>query len=195
MKPWTSLIQPDQIKIVSPEGEIRSSVLGYYDGKGFIVDDMKVDVRVGDEIRRSLPNGQEEVFLVDDPQYFGSGGFGPHYQVRVSRRGAFAPHSGGNYSISVSGMNSRVNFNTTDQSINIGHDNSVFSEIRSALEASGMPPATLMEVDIRLAEMKAAKDKISFAKAYQNFVGVIADHISVVAPFLPALTEVLTNLS
>lgn len=195
MKPWTSLITPDQIDIVSPEGEVRSKVLGYYDGEGFVIDDMAVDVRVGDEIRRILPNGQEEVFAVADPKYFGSGGFGPHYQVKVRRQGNFDAHSGGNYSVSVSGANARVNINSTDFSTNTVQHLSVFSEVRSALEADGMAFETLMEVDTRLAEMQAAKDKETFARAYQNFVGAVADHITVVVPFLPALTEMMSKLA
>ncbi len=195
MKPWTNLITPDQIDIVSPEGAVRSKVLGYYGGSSFIIDDMSVDVRLGDEIRRALPNGQEEAFFVDDPKYFGGGPFGPHYQIKVSRRGQFERHAGGNYALSVSGPNARINIHSTDNSTNIVNSTSIFSEVRSALESAGLPPEKLLEVDTRLAEMSAAKDKSSFVKAYQGFITSVADHITVVAPFLPAITEVLGKLT
>lgn len=195
MKPWASLIQPDQIDVVSPEGQVRSRVPGYYDGEGFVIDEMSVDVRPGDEIRRGLPSGQEEAFVVADPKYFGSGPFGPHYQIKVSRRGQFPRHAGGNYALSVSGPNARINIHSTDNSTNIANSNNVFSEVRSALEAAGLPPEKLVEVDTRLAEMTAAKDKGTFAKAYQSFIGSVADHITVVAPFLPAITDVLSKLT
>lgn len=195
MKPWESLIEPDQVDIVSPEGEVRSRVLAYYDGSGFVIDVMSVDVRPGDEIRRTLPNGQEEAFVVNDPRYFGSGPFGPHYQIKVSRRGQFDRHAGGNYSLSVSGPNARVNIHSTDHSTNTVTSSNVFSDVRSALRAAGLPPEKLIEVDTRLAEMSAAKDKGTFAKAYQSFVGTVADHITVVAPFLPAITEALSKLT
>ena len=93
MQPWKS-IKPDLIDIVSPEGEVRSRVNGYYGGSTFFIDDMNVDVRPGDEIRRRLPNGREEAFFVEDPKFYDSH-FGKHYQVKISRRGTFDPKTGG----------------------------------------------------------------------------------------------------
>jgi hypothetical protein len=81
MQPWKSTSTPEKIDVVSPEGAVRCSVTGYYGGNIFIIDDMKADVRPGDEIRRSLPNGNEEVFTVEDPKFFRAGPFGDHYQV------------------------------------------------------------------------------------------------------------------
>lgn len=194
MKPWASLIKPDQIDIVSPEGDLRCSVKGYYDGSGFVIDDMSVDVRPDDEIRRALPNGQEEAFIVRDPKYFAGGPFGSHYQISVSRRGQFQKHSGGNYSISVTGPNSRVNVHSKDSSVNIAGAEQTFEGIRLALEADGLPIEKLIEVETKLAEMSAAKDKSTFAKAYQSLVGTVANHITVVAPFLPTLTDLMRHL-
>lgn len=117
VKPW-SIISPDDIDVVAPDGSVRSSVKGYFSGKQFVIDDMSVDVREGDEIRRTLPNGREEAFVVTDPTCYTAGHFGPHYQVAVTRRGIFDKHVGGNYTINVSGNNSRVNVGSTDNSSN-----------------------------------------------------------------------------
>lgn len=117
MKPWT-MIPPDDIDVVAPDGSVRSHVKGYYSGKQFIIDDMRVDVREGDEIRRLLPNGREEAFVVTDPKFYKDGHFGSHYQVAIRRRGEFDKHTGGNYTINVSGHNSRVYVGSTDNSSN-----------------------------------------------------------------------------
>jgi hypothetical protein len=37
--------------------------------------------------------------------------------------------------------------------------------------------------------------KKGFAKAYQNFIAAAADHITVLTPFLPALTNMLAQFS
>lgn len=143
MKPW-SIISPDDIDVVAPDGSVRSSVKGYFSGKQFVIDDMSVDVREGDEIRRSLPNGREEAFVVTDPTCYTAGHFGPHYQVAVTRRGIFDRNVGGNYTINVSGNNSRVNVGSTDNSSN-------------TVEASGVDVAALAAELTRLREAVAAK--------------------------------------
>ena len=97
--------------------------------------------------------------------------------------------------MSVSGTNARVTIQSNDSSTNISNATNIFSEIRSALETDGMSFEKLIEIDTRLAEMQAAKDKSSFAKAYQSFIGVVADHIGIVAPFLPAITATMATLS
>lgn len=118
MKPWRNVTSPDDVDIVAPDGLVRSRVKAYYSGKQFIIDDMSVDVRPDDEIRRLLPNGREETFVVTDPKYYSDGPFGPHYQVAIVRRGVFDRRTGGHYTINVSGPNSRVNLGSTDNSTN-----------------------------------------------------------------------------
>lgn len=143
MKPW-SMISPDDIDVVAPDGSVRSRVKGYFSGKQFIIDDMTVDVREGDEIRRALPNGREEAFVVTDPKFYKDGHFGSHYQVSVARPRVFDKPSGGNYTISVSGENSRVNVGSTDNSFNT-----------VALQSKDL--AALSEELTRLREVVAAK--------------------------------------
>ncbi len=117
MKPW-NIIKPDDIDVVAPDGQVRSHVKGYYNGELFIIDDMTVDVRPGDEIRRLLPNGREETFVVGDPKFYNDGPFVSHYQVSITPRGVFDRHTGGNYTINLSGSNARVNIGSTDNSVN-----------------------------------------------------------------------------
>jgi hypothetical protein len=135
---WRELLKPSDIDIVAPDGTVRSQVKGYYAGTGkeFIIDDMKVDVRPGDEIRRQLPNGKEEAFVVEDPKYIDSEHFGAHYRVSISRPHIFERHTGGNYHISVSGPNSRVNIKSQDSSTNLSVQGNVYNGIRQALAES-----------------------------------------------------------
>jgi hypothetical protein len=95
---------------------------------------------------------------------------------------------------SVNGENARINQASSDQSTNVVNSGNVFSEVRLALQGASLSPEKMKEVDTLLFEMSVAKDKTSFAKAYQSFVGAIADHITVVAPFLPQITELLSKL-
>ena len=193
MQPWKKLIKPDDIDVVSPEGQVRCRVKGYYSGSQFVIDDMKADIRPGDEIRRVLPNGNEEAFFVEDPKYY-DGHFGKHYQVEISRRGVFPAHTGGNYHINVSGVNARVNIGSQDASVNIINNGELFENIRTALSQAVEKGAQLDILNATISEMEGAKTHPKFLAAYQKFIASAADHMTVLAPFLPALAGMLSTL-
>lgn len=192
--PWRELIDPETIEVVAPGGTVRSRVQAWFSGEQFIIEDMGVDVRPGDEIRRPLPNGRDDVYSVTNPTCYRTGPFGPHYQVEVSRRGAMDHHKGGHYAINVSGPNARVNINSTDNSTNVSNSGSIFGDLRTALETGiadeSYRGALLAEVD----KMEASQsDPGQFAKAFQSFVSLAADGMTIITPFLPQLTALLAS--
>jgi hypothetical protein len=186
------IFQQDQSSIVAPDGTVRSTPLAQFAGRELIIIPGDVVVLPGDEIRRKLPNGTEEAFEVVDPTFYNHGltGMGSHFQVKVRRKGAFPPRSGGNFTIHVAGTNSRVNVNSEDNSVNVAAD-TVFGDVASALRKGVNDPQKLQEILSALEEMKRERGGSEFLKAYQKFVGVCADHIGVISPFLPALTSML----
>jgi hypothetical protein len=192
MKPWRALCSPDNVDIVAPDGTVRCRVVGYYSGTQFVIEDMKVDVRPGDEIRRMLPNGREEAFIIRDPKYY-KGAFGPHYQVSVERRGIYDKHTGGNYQIHVSGANSRVNIGSTDQSTNTIVNGDIFNQLRKSLENGIEDEGERDKLTNLVSRAEAARDQKSFTASYQALIASAANHMTIIAPFLPALTELLTH--
>jgi hypothetical protein len=188
--PWRSLAKPERVTIVAPDGSIRCQVSAYYAGNIFIIDDMKADLEPGDELRRVLPNGKDDVYRVDDPKLFDTGRMPAHYQVKVSRKGNFAHQTGG-YFINVSGPNARVNIGSTDNSTNTVRTGDVFADMRQAIEAGVTDPERKAEIMAAINEAESAKGSGGFLKAYQNIVGTAADHLGVLTPFLPALTGML----
>jgi len=194
-QPWTELCEPEEIDVVAPDGSVRCHVVGYYSGTQFIIDDMKADVRAGNEIRRVLPNGREEAFIVQDPKYYGSGPFCPHYQVKIGRGNVFSKQTDGNYDIHVSGSNSRVNIASTDHSINTVVSGGVFNQIRKALDAGIQNEGEREQLRKLLKEIEEARDQKSFTSGYQALIASAANHMTILAPFLPALTELLKNLT
>jgi hypothetical protein len=191
-QPWKALHTPDDIDIVAPDGTVRCRVVGYYGGTQFTIDDMKVDVRPGDEIRRMLPNGREEAFTVLDPKFF-KGFFGPHYQVKVGRSGTYPKHTGGNYNVHVSGSNSRVNIGSTDRSTNTVVNGDVFNQLRKALGEGIGDESEREKLTNLVNQVEAAHDQKSFTAGYQALIASAANHMTILAPFLPALTELLRH--
>jgi hypothetical protein len=193
MQPWKTLTKPVNIEVVSPEGEVRSRLVAHISGNVVYIDDMSVDVRAGDEIRRVLPNGNEEAFLVTDPTYIDSNHFGKHYQVKVSRRGNFPAHTGGNYNITVSGQNSRVTIGSTDSSTNT-ISITTFNDLRAALKEGVTDQEKLAELNARLDELESAKTQPTFLTAYQKFFATAADYMTLLAPFIPTLATIIPSL-
>ncbi|MCK4165246.1 hypothetical protein GO281_04811 [Ralstonia solanacearum] len=189
------LVKQEDMEVVSPAGEIRCRVKGAFTGSMILVSDTSADIRLGDEIRRQLPNGKEEVFTVDDPTFYSSGPFGPHYQVKVSRPKVVEKNTGGHYSVSVSGNNARVNIHSNDHSVNLVTDSDLFQKMRQTIEDKIGNATDRLEILKAIGHMESAKDdKVSFGKNYQAFISSAAAHMSIVAPFLPALGELLAKL-
>jgi hypothetical protein len=179
------------LKIVSPDGAIRSIERGLVDSKRIIIENIHAVILVGDEIRRTLPNGMEETFEVLDPICF----TGPlaHYEVRFRRKGTFPSGSGGNFMFHVSGANARVNVNSHDQSHNVAIGDSVFAELKNKIKSDVSDDEDRSRLLTAIESMQErVNDRPAFATAYQKFIASAANHMTLIAPFLPAITNLLS---
>lgn len=140
-----------------------------------------------------LPNGKEEAFLVKDPKCYAKSPFGPHYQVEIARGGVYLKHTGGNYNITVSGSNSRVNVGSTDQSTNPVLAGDTFNGLREALDEGVSDEGERERLKDLVNQVAAAADRKRFATAYQALIASAANHMTIIAPFLPALAGLLAN--
>jgi hypothetical protein len=180
------------IDIVAPDGTVRCSTRGVVADNSILIEDASITVEPGDEIRRKVPNGREEVFTVHDPRFYPAWqGFADHYQIKVSRKGAYPKGTGGYYSINVSGNNARVNIGSVDQSKNIVSEQAVFGNLRSAIQGALTNNDERRELLACVDAMETAQGRESFIAKYQRFMDLAATHVSVIAPFLPALTKLL----
>ncbi|MDB5439958.1 MAG: hypothetical protein JWM33_2385 [Caulobacteraceae bacterium] len=187
---FSDLAPPERAEIVGVGGILRGVVMAMFAGDTIIVEDEKADIRIGDELRRRLPNGNDDVFVVTDPRFYNDPEFGAHYQVKVRRAGTHTPHQGGNFTINVTGSNARANINSTDNSVNVVNEG-VLEDIERAIEKGVADIQSRAAMLNSVAEMRDAKDKFSFLKAYQSLMSSAGDHITVLTPFLPALTAML----
>lgn len=181
----------DDCEIVAKGGGVRGTK-AIFGGTTITIPDPSVQIEVGDEIRRRLPNGLEEVFEVQDPQFHSNfHGIPAHFQVKVRRKGQHPRGTGGNYNIHLHGSYNRVNLNSVDNSKTITHDGAVFSDLTRAVENSSLSSEEKINVTQAVRAMEAAVGKPSFTTAYQNFVATVANHMQIAAPFLPALSKLL----
>lgn len=185
-----SHFNPVKVTIFAPDGSVRAEPLAVISTKKIQTEDVSIHVEPGDEIRRPLPNGSDETFLVTDVRYSdGLHTIPPSFIIEIQRKGALPhrmPHS-----VSVNGPNARVTFGH-DSSVNISHDGDVIQQAGDAIAAHVQNDEERVILMGALAELKAATEPASKASAYQKLVANAANHMTVLAPFLPALTQLLS---
>ena len=98
-----------------------------------------------------------------------------------------------NITYNVSGTGARVNINSTDSSVNIVSTevSEVFTQIREAVAL--IPDSSQRgEVERAVNEMEQAHGTSSFLQKYQAFITSAANHMTILAPVIPAVTGLLT---
>ena len=189
---------PDKVTLRLSDGSQRDNVHAQFTRKGTILlPSEDLPVREGDVVLRKLPNGIVDEFEVAHVDFqHGHGDLPPITTLtarkRGSRLGGHQPRVQNVYN--VSGANPRVNVNSTDNSTNVSAvDNAVvFRDLRGAL-------ARLQDEDLRgkldalVGRLEQAQGKPSFVEAYKEFIAIAANCMTVVAPFLPALAQMLPS--
>jgi hypothetical protein len=89
----------------------------------------------------------------------------------------------------------RVNVNTTDNSVNVitVSQAEIFEKLRHEITThvpAGQQQENLLD---RLSALEAAQNSPSFAERYLDLISVAANHVTLLAPFLPALAEMVRN--
>lgn len=180
-----------KIEIISPGGEVRATTEGIFANNQVIVFDERIVVFVGDEVRRRLPNGTDEAFEVIDPVFQnGLGGIPSHFKLKIQRKGTFPHRQGGNFTINVSGPNSRVNIASTDNSKNVVGNDAVFGDLLRAVDEN-VHGADRDAIFAAIQSMQDNRGSDGFKRSYQDFITSAAAHMGIIAPFLPAISQML----
>jgi hypothetical protein len=93
----------------------------------------------------------------------------------------------------VYGHNPHWNVNSYDASTNVvtvSHDQ-VFANLRKEIISRVSPGGEQDAILERLSSLEKAENTPSFAQRYTDFIAVAANHMQLIAPFIPALTEML----
>ncbi len=93
----------------------------------------------------------------------------------------------------VEGDNSRVNVNSTDKSVNVvvKPSEQIFANLRQQVESHVPEGDERTDIIERLTTLEKAQGSKSFAQRYTEFIAAAANHMELLAPFIPALTEML----
>jgi hypothetical protein len=102
-------------------------------------------------------------------------------------------HVAMNITYNLTGENPRVNINSTDYSINSTNAGPIFGHLVEAIR-TGVPDQGLRNQLIgKTRDLESAiADKQRYLQLYKEFMAVVADHVTVIGPFIPALAQYLT---
>src|SRR5215469_13812929 len=98
-----------------------------------------------------------------------------------------------NVTIHKHGAQSRVNLNSTDHSHNVltTMEQSVFSQVRAALENAVTDEAVLKEILAKLDDFEGVAHRPGALEKFQAFVNNTASYMTLIAPFFPALLKMV----
>jgi len=189
-----SSFSKDIITLVKPNGEVFDDIQANVQPRVIFIHDEKLPLEENDKIYRKLPSGLVETYIVIDRGYFsGIGGIRGHYQAKVRKEGSINEEKYKSIInvYNASGPNSRININSKDNSKNYYNDTDLlFEELKLAL--AGIVEEEIKEKSFQILEkLNSSKRTSSYLTNYQDFISILANHMTVIAPFIPALTQLI----
>jgi hypothetical protein len=182
----------DRVTLVKKDGTVvRRDISASVQAKMIFIDDATLPIETDDHILRTLPSKLDEDFVVTDATFYNAGSLS-HWEIKYRRSNApLAPTQ--TIINNISGHNARVNIGSTDNSVNQVIENSekVFSELAEALRRNVAQDDARDRLITLVEDMRSGASKGTFKETYQKFITAAADHMTIVAPFLPALTQLL----
>ena len=182
------MLKHELVTLLKKDGTEIPNIWADVQPRMIYIDVETLPVEEGDHFKRTLPNGRVESYLVLEAAYWGRNG---GWQIDVRKETAISRNPVG-HQIHQYGSNARVNINSQDFSTNIVNESNVFEHLRSAIESGVTSASEQKEILQRLEALESAKGKKTYLIRYQEFIAVAANHMTVLAPFIPALTQMLT---
>jgi hypothetical protein len=157
--------------------------------------DGRLPVEEGDLIERPLPTSIE-MYTVTDRGYFAETHVTPvHYQMKVRRTSLEAESTREPRQVThiynLTGAQARVNIQSDDSSVNISSvtNEQMFAGIASEIKQHVADERQRIEM---LADALKRADSKTIAERYREFISTAADHMTLLLPFLPALTALVS---
>lgn len=162
----------DKVTLVKADGAVaKEQVPALVTSENIFTADTQLPVEIGDYLLRNLPNGLVEKYEVRNPKFYDVGhGVDAHFQIEVARAGRPQAQATVVQGITnnFTGPNSRVNINSTDNSINVSADFSS-DQLRNFIEQvrpvlSQLPEDSQEIVAAQLITIEEEADKPTPAK-------------------------------
>lgn len=184
-----------EVSLLKQNGQRIDGIEAHVQSKVIFIEDVSVPIEEADKIIRVLPNGLFETYVVLDRGYFDavSPRMGAHYQVKVKKETTLRMETKSvtNSYNNCFNNNEKVNFESQDHSINfkIESNQSQFAELKETIKSQIINETEQQELLTVVTELEDNVGSSNYGESYKKFISVAADHMTVVAPFLPLLTQ------
>lgn len=192
MRSMLSAFPTENVKIRKKDLTVIEDVKALVDKDTIFIDDGSLNIEEGDSIERVLPSGAKEQYLVVDRGFYrGTRGIPNHYQIRVEKQSGYVKLNSGTIINEYNITNTdKVNIQSTDNSTTYqitANDISTLNTLRSLAKGLDEEDIIISAVD----EMQESIGKKTFAEKYNAFIQSVANHMTIFAPFIPALSSFL----
>ena len=118
-------------------------------------------------------------------------------RLKEIKEGGSASESSPSVVYNVTGPNARLNIGSIDSSTNVVNvaPTELFTQLQRTIEARVVAEQERNELLARLADLQSAQGTQAYLEQYQRFIAVAANILTILAPFLPALTQLMGKLS
>jgi len=194
MRRLLSNFPTEKVRIIKQDLSVIEGVEALVESKKIFVDDGTVNIEEGDIIERVLPSGAKEQYLVVDRGFYkGMRGIPDHYQITVEKQSTYTKVSRGQVINQYNITNAdRVNIHSTDNSTTYqitANDLSILETVRTLAKGLNNEQEIISAVD----EMQDNVGKKGFVEKYNAFIQSVANHMTIFAQFIPALSVLLTK--
>lgn len=192
MRRMLAAFPTEKVKLIKQDSTVIENIEALVDKDHFFIDDASIDIEEGDIFQRDLPTGKCENYLVLDRGFYRAmGGIPAHYQVSVQKQTSILKIGNekvvNNYNI---GSAEKININSTDNSVTYNiteNDKALMETLKMLAKELDNSEAIINSIE----EMKDNVGKKGFADKYNTFIQNVANHMTIFAPFIPALTQLL----
>jgi hypothetical protein len=184
-------MENDAVTLIKPDGKRFEKIRANVQPTIIFISDADLPIEEDDIIERPLRNGLVERYLVIDRGFWDTGNMPAHYQCKVIKEAAARKAAAsGTVIYNIYGHNSKVNIHSTDNSISIVNaaPEELFTRLHDVIQEKIQDNQDILEV-VRAMQQNIGRP--TFFEKYQEFIGLTANIMTIVGPFLPALTQLI----
>lgn len=182
-----------KIKLIKQNGSVVDNIKASIQDGRIFVNRSDIIFDEGDTINRILSNGKVENYTIISATFYENfGGIPAHYELKVHKNVAGQEKIAKATSITVNASgNAKINIDSVDNSITntYSNDSKLFEDLLNIISKNIEDNKSIIKL---VEEMRDnVSNKEVFKIKYSEFIQSVANHITVVAPFIPYLTKLL----
>ena len=185
----------DKVTLIKKDGNRFENIRAFVQSDKIFTDDTAIPIEDGDVFKRTLPNGIVERYTILDAGYQqGMGGIKSHYQSVVRKQTRIDLSTQPSPIVyNLTGPNARVNIQSIDSSTNLVEvdPTELFGQIRVAIDQSVQDGELLKKLQEKVTELEKTQGTPGFASRYKELMALAANHMTLLAPFIPVLLKMM----